>query len=143
LDTKGKKIGTHQGAVFLTIGQRHGFIVLNKKVHSKPLYIVDKNIRKNTITVSEINKGIIADSGMQNIALSNVNWIADQPLKDVSYQVRLRYRQKLFKAKIYRKNKNWIINLATPFIDISKGQSLVVYKDGECLGGGIIENILS
>lgn len=141
LDVKGKRIGTHQGATFLTIGQRHGFVVLNKKTHSKPLYIVGKSIRKNTITVSEINKDTIVDRGLQNITLSNVNWIVKPPSIDTSYEVRLRYRQKPLSAKIYKKNNNWTVSLVKPSIDISKGQSLVVYKDGGCLGGGIIENI--
>lgn len=141
LDTNGKKVGIHQGATFLTIGQRHGFTVTNKKTLSKPLYIASKNIRKNTITVSEINKDTIASMGRQKVILSNVNWITSQPLRDIPYKVRLRYRQKPLSAKIYKENKKWIVSLAKPSLDISNGQSLVIYRNDECLGGGIIENI--
>jgi tRNA-specific 2-thiouridylase len=139
LDSKGKKIGTHEGTMFLTIGQRHGFIVTNKKAYSKPLYIVSKNIRTNTITVSEINPESLTESGKQSMTLSNINWIAGPPSQDASYEVRLRYRQKFIKAKIKKQKNKWFVHLAKPALGISLGQSLVVYKNGECLGGGVIE----
>ncbi len=139
LNIKGKKIGSHEGAMFLTLGQRHGFTVLNKKNYSKPLYIVEKNIKKNTITVSEIDREFVEEVGKKEIFLSDSNWIAVDPLPKVEYEIRLRYRQNPLKATIQKTKRVWTVNLLKPTTGISSGQSLVVYHKGECFGGGIIE----
>jgi len=139
IDAKGKKIGYHEGAMFLTMGQRHGFTVLNRKIYSKPLYVVAKDIKKNTITVSEINNDSLEIIGKKNIIISDTNWIANNPHPNVTYDIRLRYRQKPLKATIQKKKNTWNVNLQKPAAGISIGQSLVVYHKDECLGGGIIE----
>lgn len=142
LNPAGKKIGIHEGAMFLTIGQRHGFSVSNTKTSSDPLYIVSKNISKNTITVSEKNPDSVENLGVKTILLRDVNWVGEAPNSKILYGVRMRYRQKLLNATIEKKGKGWAVNLAEPFIGASVGQSLVVYKGAMCLGGGVIERTL-
>ena len=51
----GESIGEHDGAVLYTIGERHGFSVTNKNTGSEPLYVVKKDIEKNTLTVAPKN----------------------------------------------------------------------------------------
>ena len=58
LGVDGKKIGEHEGAWFYTIGQRHIGIMnhglgIKGKHETKPFYVVEKNIRKNILTVAE------------------------------------------------------------------------------------------
>jgi len=141
LDSNEKKIGTHTGAMFLTIGQRHGFSVSNAKTSSKPLYIVSKNNRKNTITVSGKNPDSIENLGVKNIVLSKTNWVSDPPVSGKSYAIRLRYRQKPLLGSLDKKGKLWTVTLSHPFIGASVGQSLVVYDKDVCLGGGVIERV--
>lgn len=140
LDVAGKTIGFHDGAVFLTIGQRHGFVVNNKKTESIPLYVVTKNISKNTITVSELKPDNIESLGARNITLGSTVWTT-LPKKKTYYEVRLRYRQTLLKATIEKKKNKWVVSLDTPMVNISLGQSLVVYDKDLCVGGGVIESI--
>ncbi|PJA33522.1 MAG: tRNA 2-thiouridine(34) synthase MnmA [Candidatus Zambryskibacteria bacterium CG_4_9_14_3_um_filter_40_16] len=143
LDMEGNKIGTHQGVNFLTIGQRHGFVINNKINHSKPLYVVSKNITKNTIVVSDNYKDKSNSQGSDTIILKKTNWINNKPNKDNVYFVRFRYRQSLIKARVVLKSKKYIVNLFEGFRDISEGQSVVVYdRKGVCAGGGIISVIL-
>src|SRR3989338_4163938 len=52
LDTRGDVIGTHKGDLFYTIGERHGFEVTKKSSEDKAFYILSKNIKTNTLTVS-------------------------------------------------------------------------------------------
>ena len=52
IDTYGKKIGTHPGVLFFTLGERHGFNVANITTHDLPYFIVAKDIHANTLTVS-------------------------------------------------------------------------------------------
>lgn len=56
LNAKGEKIGEHEGAILYTIGERHGFTINQKSENKTPLYVISKNIKKNTITVAPIIK---------------------------------------------------------------------------------------
>lgn len=54
LDENGEVIGMHPGALFFTIGERHGFTVNKKTPHDQPLYVIDKDIEQNTIVVTAL-----------------------------------------------------------------------------------------
>ena len=147
LDISGKRIGYHDGAMFLTIGQRHGFNISNKKDNSKPLYIVKKNIKKNEIVVYQKDPEMEGKVGTTKAVLSDVNWVSDAPKENKIYKVRTRYRQKLIPARIYKlKNPStgsgqvWYVEFNKAILDISPGQSLVVYDKFECVGGGLLNN---
>ncbi len=138
LDVNGKTIGSHDGSIFLTLGQRHGFIVKNKKTNSGPLYVVAKNNNANTVTVSSLAPGETEKVGTERVYLSQVNWGGQVPVSGKEYHVRIRYRQKYEKA-ILTRTKRWEVVFKNPLIGVSPGQSLVVYQGDICLGGGIIE----
>ena len=53
LDTDGNTVGYHEGALFFTLGERHGFTITEKSTDDLRLYVVDRNLSKNTITVSD------------------------------------------------------------------------------------------
>lgn len=131
LNTKGEKIGHHDGALFYTLGERHGFTITEKGTEDKRLYVIDRDLRKNTITVSEnINQ---TKEEKKKIKIESVNWIT-KPEESKTYEARIRYQQKLEKCKI---EGDCVIfeneqSLAT------SGQSVVVYDGEECVGGGII-----
>lgn len=141
LDSEGNTIGMHDGALFLTIGQRHGFTVRNQKAGVTPLYVVEKNITKNTVTVSTKDPNSISEYGVQSIELSQVNWINSDPEVKTVYSVRLRYRQTLVAAQIVYIQKKWTVNLQEKILGASVGQSLVVYIGTACIGGGVIERV--
>jgi len=138
LDSEGNRIGTHDGAVFLTIGQRHGFTVANKKTASVPHYVISKNIMKNTVTVSALNPSDVAELGKTTCKLSQVNWI-NKPEIGKRYQIRFRYHQEPLVGTLNLSKKEWHITLPKPFTGISIGQSAVIYDNKEMLGGGVIE----
>jgi len=138
LDSGGNKVGTHDGAVFLTIGQRHGFTIENKKTASVPHYVVSKNIKKNTVTVSALNPSDVAELGKTTCKLSQVNWI-NEPEIGKQYQIRFRYHQEPLVGTLNLSKKEWHIILPKPFTGISVGQSAVIYDNKEMLGGGVIE----
>lgn len=133
LNEDGKVIGIHDGAMFYTIGQRHGFSITNQSPGELPHYIVEKDIENNTLTVfSNVKKR----KGINKIKLTDINWISYVPEIGEKIEGRLRYRQELFLCSF--------INDTTLILDkeqdyVSCGQSLVLYKGDMCLGGGIIE----
>ncbi len=138
LDTEGRKIGVHDGVTFLTIGQRHGFTVTNKRNSSNPLYVVKKDIQKNTITVSLQKPGIDDLVGTNSCKLININWLTD-PVINKTYSIRFRYHQTPLEGTLIQVGKKWSILLKKPFINISPGQSAVVYDMDVLIGGGVIQ----
>lgn len=136
LDTEGNVVGSHDGAVFFTLGQRHGFTPFQTSPESTPLYVVGKNIEANTITVAPESFSA-EDREVKHIELREVNWISE--ITATACEARLRYRQKLFSVSLQdKKGTTCIVTPQTPQPYIQKGQSVVLYKNDVCLGGGII-----
>lgn len=139
LDVKGEAIGTHRGAYFYTLGERHGFTVTKKGADDTPLYIIAKDLVKNTITVAHQGKKSL-DCASQEIACSQVNFCTGV-LPDVTrtYTAQVRYHGDQYKCKITALSKNtFSLHLEKPAV-FDAGQSVVLYDKDECLGGGIIE----
>ena len=135
LNTDGEVIGNHNGAVFFTIGERHGFTITKKGSEEDPYFVIDKDIEKNTITVSSIPEEVSVE---KSFALSRVNWINNEPDEKMTVDVRLRYRQEKIKAKIKKEKDKFFVYLETSVSDITPGQSCVVYNGEMVMGGGVI-----
>ncbi len=138
LDEKGRAIGEHDGATFLTLGQRHGFRVDHESPDEKPYFIVAKNVVANTITVSH-NHPTKGDDlrGQEEIHLKDVNWSAGLPKQDYRYFARARYRQELVACTLSHREGRWVAQREKP-LGATAGQSLVVYDGEISIGGGII-----
>jgi tRNA-specific 2-thiouridylase len=136
LNEKGEVIGRHDGAVFYTIGERHG-LTLNAKNENNPrMFVISKDMQTNTITVSpKVDFG----GDTQGFSLTEVNWISGrQPDLDKKYDVRFRYRQEKQKCLIERDGNTYKIIPDEPQFDVALGQSAVIYDGEICLGGGVI-----
>ena len=130
----GKIIGQHDGAIFYTIGQRHGLDVGG----GLPYYVVAKNMDKNEVYVTtDLND---ENLWKKEVDLSHVHWINSQPSQENEiYEVRFRHRAPLVKATIHKFGNDTKLILKEPVRAITAGQSAVIYKNEECLGGGIVE----
>lgn len=127
----GRVLGRHDGAIFYTLGQRHGLDVGG----GLPYYVVGKNMDKNEVYVSRN----INDEHMwrAEIKLTDIHWI-NQPLAEgARIQVRLRHRGALINA-IYSADT---LHLESAERAVAPGQSAVIYHGEECLGGGIMSDI--
>ncbi len=125
----GLAVGKHDGAIFYTIGQRHGLNVGG----GLPYYVVGKDMEKNEVYVSRS----IDDDQLwrRTVQLTDIHWI-NQPLADGdNIQVRLRHRGALIDA-VY--NEAGLLNLKSAERAVAPGQSAVLYDGETCLGGGII-----
>lgn len=137
LNEKGEIIGQHKGSEFFTIGERHGFEIFKKRTTEKPYYVINKDIVNNTITVSEKNN--LSPAEKLEITIKNVNWTGKEPSIRENYLARIRYRQPLQKCRLKKiTNEEVCVAFLTPQPAIA-GQSLVLYQDKICLGGGIIK----
>ena len=139
LNEKGEVIGWHEGAIFHTIGSRHGFTITKKSTNDAPYFITAKDIRANTLTVANKEKGSLKGKGDQTLRLENVNWISGTaPDSEKIFTARTRYRAELFPCKISSRDGKTEVNFSDPQEPSAPGQSLVAYDGEECLGGGII-----
>lgn len=133
LDTAGKVVGQHDGALFYTIGQRHGL----KVGGGLPYYVVGKDMAKNEVYVTTD----LQDERLwkDQLILTSPHWINQEPLAEGSYTIRTRYRADLVKVKaIARQGQNWQVELADEVRAITPGQSAVIYEADRVVGGGIV-----
>jgi tRNA-uridine 2-sulfurtransferase len=138
LDNNGRVIGHHNGVFFLTIGERHGFVIDAKTSSDKPVYIIAKDIDKNTVTVSSD----LADLCKKDLVinLKNTNWVAESPVVDTIYESRIRYRGSIMKSAVtVTGDTEAVVNITEGDASGSAGQSLVIYKGDVLMGGGIIK----
>lgn len=135
-DEDGSVIGTHEGAAFYTLGQRHGFSLSHDSPDAKPQYVIAKDIARNTITVSQYK--FPRDAKKTRIGLMHANWIGE--VGAGACEARYRYRQELIPAAIISKEGDGAeVDLEAPQY-VPLGQSLVLYEGDRCLGGGVIES---
>ena len=121
-------VGTHDGAIFYTLGQRHG---LNLK-DGLPYYVVRKDMDKNIVYVSRNLKALSL-------------WRRDVILKDVilrggddghNIEARVRHRAPLVSADYDAETGK--LSFADEQKSLTPGQSIVFYRENVCIGGGII-----
>jgi len=140
LDENGNVVGTHDGAELYTIGERHGFIIDTSKTHSNAHYIVSKDIACNTLTVTVDKKEA---HNIRQIVLEQPSFTRNIPSITDIIEARIRYRGQLHPGSLHKNDKGeYVYTCANPIENPSCGQSLVMYKDGECLGGGVIARTL-
>lgn len=126
-------LGHHDGAIFYTLGQRHGLHVGG----GLPYYVTGKDMSKNEVYVStDLNDGAF---WRDTITLQSVHWIAGDSPRAGRYQVRVRHRAPLVEVELELTGDSTVdLKFANPERVIAPGQSVVIYSDQTCLGGGIV-----
>ncbi len=132
VEQNGNAIGEHDGALFYTIGQRHGLDVGG----GLPYYVVGKDMAKNEVFVTTD----LQDSRLwrKKLTLGALHWINQAPVDGGSYRVRTRYRAPLVDAVIQIENDQLILLLTDEVRAITPGQSAVLYDGDRVVGGGIV-----
>lgn len=138
MTVRGERVGTHDGAAFFTIGQRHG---LGFGGGGKSYYVVAKDMKKNIVTVDHEEPS--SALYQKELVCTSVNWISGrEPLLPLRCRARVRYRQTLQSCvvtRISKKNTQYRVLFSRPQRAVTAGQSVVFYTGAACLGGGIIE----
>jgi len=132
IDKKSNKVlGHHDGAIFYTLGQRHGLELGG----GLPYYVVGKDMGKNEVYVTtDLNDGSLWKN---TVELTNIHWINNVPVEG-EYSIRVRHRAPLIKAHLRYENGNVTLRLVNPERAVAAGQSVVIYDGDVCLGGGIV-----
>ena len=138
----GEVIGTHDGAMLYTIGQRHGFTTLKRTANEAPYFVITKDIEKNTITVSHRDPvtSLIGDRRTNYVNISDINLISLDGIFGKDVYARIRYRGKLLPISVEQMSaRQACVSLGEDEETIAVGQSMVFYREEECLGGGVID----
>ena len=135
LDLSGKKLGTHDGIINYTIGQRKGIKISSKE----PLYVVDIRAKNNSIVV-----GPQDCLNIKKLYLRNINLLSDISAFEKNIFIKVRSTGKLLSANTKIKKDSAIVEILQDEKGISPGQACVFYsKDNfgdKILGGGWIKN---
>ena len=155
INIEGETIGWHNGIVFSTLGERHGFTVTKKNPNDGPYYVIGKDIKKNILVVSQekdmknfsaFSLGNIGqethdslNSSYPSLQLENTNWISKSyPLEAKNYVCQIRYHGEFLSCKIKVKSKTKTeVTFKKPVL-VASGQSCVIYDKDVCLGGGVV-----
>ena len=135
----GKIVGKHQGAHYFTKGQRKGLAVGGTP---EPLFVIDTDVTENIIYTGQGKK----HPGLFRKALfihnTELHWIRkDLELKNdesIEVMARIRYRQPLQKAKLYKTDSGLYIEFENPQSAITEGQFAAWYLGEELVGSGVI-----
>lgn len=135
----GKKVGTHNGAHFFTIGQRKGINVGGKAL---PLFVIAIDVESNTLYVGQghqhpgLNrKGLFIKAAEIHAIRPDLAMCVGEERR---YKVRIRYRQPLQNATLHRTEEGLYIIFDTPQRGITAGQFAAWYDNEELVGSGVI-----
>jgi tRNA-specific 2-thiouridylase len=135
VDQDGHVLAAHDGTFAFTIGQRRGLGV----AIGRPVYVVDVDPGLNRVVVGPhellARRGLVAD---------RASWVAGRPPADGPFEagVRIRYRGDEIASVVSPTSNGFDIEFRTPQRAVAPGQSAVVYRGDELLGGGrIIEGL--
>lgn len=136
---EGKVVGKHQGAHYFTIGQRKGLGVGGTV---EPLFVIDTDVKDNVIYTGQgknhrglYRKGLFVKE-------EEIHWIREDLTlavdETMQVEARIRYRQPLEKATLYRVDGGMYVIFDNPQTAIAEGQFVAWHHGEECLGSGVI-----
>ena len=133
LDESGRVVGTHNGAVRYTIGQRKGL----GPARGAPVYVCGKDMQANTVTVGP--EEMLFD---RIVYADEVNWIAIPELTGpLRVTARTRYHQVEQAATVYPAECGFRLEFDQPQRAPTPGQAVVLYQGDTVLGGGTITRV--
>jgi tRNA-uridine 2-sulfurtransferase len=133
IDREGKTLGQHDGAIYYTIGQRHGLDIGG----GLPYYVIGKDMEKNIVYVTTD----LDDEKLwsKTLELTSLHWINEPPVMGKKYQLRSRYRALLVTCEVSSIDTHTAhIDLEDQIRAVTAGQSAVIYDGDRVVGGGII-----
>lgn len=135
------KVGTHDGVLYYTIGQRRGLGIGGiSGREAKSWFVVKKDVKQNILFVASGNEDehLLSDEAI----ITDVNWISDIVKEPLHVGAKFRYRQKDAMVTLYPIDSTSVrLVYDTPQKAVTAGQAAVFYQGDICLGGGLIDQV--
>ena len=137
--TDGKVVGKHQGAHYFTKGQRKGLAVGGTK---EPLFVIETDVHENVIYAGEGKNHQGLYRSVLFVSNEEEHWVREDlklaQHETMEVEARIRYRQPLEKATLYKAENGLFVEFENPQSAIQEGQFVAWYHDEELLGSGVI-----
>lgn len=130
LDSEGKELGEHRGLPFYTVGQRRGIGIGG----GPALYVNKVDKIKNAVIV-----GNEEELNSPSIRLRDMNFLSGTAPEDELFDVKIRSHGALGKGRLVKEEDSWRVDFEEPQWAVMAGQSLVLYREKELVGGGIMQ----
>ncbi|MCC2677176.1 MAG: thiouridylase, partial [Ramlibacter sp.] len=134
----GRVIGSHQGLMYYTLGQREGIGIGGQKDAAEaPWYVVHKDLARNVLVIGQGHEHPLMMS--RYLRTRAVDWVTGEPALPLGCHAKTRYRQPDQACTVRKDDDGYVVEFAGPQRAVTPGQSVVFYQDEVCLGGGVIE----
>lgn len=137
IDREGKILGSHCGFCNYTIGQRKGLGI----ALGSPKHVLKIDAQTNTVVLGDHDELYTCDVQACDVRIRDMQWLKDSP----QVTARIRYKSPAVPATVQISQlTNELSPIANIHFDqpvwgVTPGQSVVIYKDGLLVGGGIIQ----
>ena len=137
---EGKVVGEHMGLMYYTLGQRRGLNLGGiAGSNGGRWFVVEKDLANNILYVSQgdeeplMSKALVADT---------FNFIPSKPADEFECFAKFRYRQPEQGVKVRVEGEKVYIDFKEKQRAVTPGQFVVLYDEQNCLGGGIIQQVI-
>ncbi len=141
VDEHGKHIGTHDGLMFYTLGQRRGLGIGGRNDGTgESWFVIGKDLKRNLLIVQQ---GEHDELFSTDLTAHHVNWITGEKLgQSFRCTAKFRYRQPDQGVTVQiREDGGAKVVFDQPQRAVTPGQWVVFYDGEVCLGGGPIDNV--
>jgi tRNA-uridine 2-sulfurtransferase len=137
----GRPLGQHRGLPFYTLGQRTGLAIGGARGRAQePWYVAHKDTARNTLIVVQRHEQHRLDASA--VLTGPLNWLCRARTGSFDATVKLRYRQPEQAARVsVRADGSAQIEFEAAQRAATPGQFAVLYQQGRCLGGGVVEQV--
>ena len=141
-DEAGIVLGEHDGLMYFTLGQRQGIGLGGVKGRDQDSwYVAHKDLKTNELSVVQgAEHPLLYSDGCY---VDDIHWINDFTEETFDCHVQIRYQSPAIKAQVTKAKKGYKIIFEEQVLAVTPGQSAVIYRDNECLGGSIIRDRIS
>lgn len=139
----GETVGTHEGVIFYTLGQRKGLGIGGVRgADQSPWYVIGKDLERNVLIVAQGHDHPSLFS--HSLVAKDLSWVSGEPPSvPCRCYAKTRYRQSDQPCSITAvEGESLFVRFSVPQRAVTPGQSVVFYQGAICLGGGVIEKTL-
>jgi tRNA-specific 2-thiouridylase len=136
---EGERVGEHEGLMYYTLGQRQGLGIGGRRSGGgEPWYVAAKDMPSNTLVVVQGHDHALLQK--RQLHAADASWIAGEaPAAGDALAAKTRYRQADSACRLTVSDRlSFELDFAAPQWAVTPGQSAVLYRADECLGGGVI-----
>ena len=127
----GRVIGEHDGFARFTVGQRRGL----PGGFGEPMFVISIEPERRAVVIGT-RQALLSRS----VFATEINWLDTPPSTGDTVLAQVRHRSPATPAAVISSSGERIeLAFSDPVSAISPGQSLVIYRDSQVLGGGVID----